>query len=176
MSHNRRTAILQLLSSRQQPTTGTELAQHFGVSRQVIVQDIALLRAQGAAIIATPRGYLYEIPSTEDKFVQRLACQHTAQQTRLELTTMIEAGCRVKDVIVEHPLYGEIRGLLLLNNIADVDDFIARYENQPAQLLSSLTEGIHLHTLEADYPGAIKEAKRRLDQLGLLLPSHRGNK
>lgn len=171
MSHNRRAAILQLLSHRHQPVTGADLAQRFGVSRQVIVQDIALLRAQGAAIVATPRGYLYGDISTTAVFTRRLACRHTPSQTRSELIAMVEAGCRVVDVIVEHPLYGEIRGLLLLNTLADVEDFINRYQNQEAQLLSSLTEGVHLHTLEASNRSAIEEAEDRLHHLGILLPT-----
>lgn len=171
MSHNRRAAILKLLKTRHQPVTGNELAQHFGVSRQVIVQDIALLRAQGSDIIATPRGYFYGEMSAPAVFTRRLACRHTPDQTRSELTAMVEAGCRVVDVIVEHPLYGEIRGLLLLNTLDDVDVFVRRYENQEAQLLSSLTDGVHLHTLEASNHGAIQDAEDRLKRLGILLPS-----
>lgn len=171
MSHNRRSAMLELLMARHKPVTGNELAQYFGVSRQVIVQDIALLRAQGADIVATPRGYFYGEMSAPAVFTRRLACRHTPEQTRLELTAMVEAGCRVVDAIVEHPLYGEIRGLLLLSTLADVDDFMDRYESQEAQLLSSLTDGVHLHTLEADQRGAIEAAEDRLQCLGMLLPA-----
>lgn len=169
MSHNRRAAMLELLRDRQEPVTGNELAQHFGVSRQVIVQDIALLRAQGADIVATPRGYFYGEMSAPAVFSRRLACRHSPEQTRLELTAMVEAGCRVVDVIVEHPLYGEIRGLLLLNTLADVDEFVHRYQNQEAQLLSSLTDGVHLHTVEANRRGAIEAAEKRLRQLDMLV-------
>jgi transcriptional regulator of NAD metabolism len=172
MSHNRRAAILELLMNRHKPVTGSELAQHFGVSRQVIVQDIALLRAQGADIVATPRGYFYGEMNSPAVFSRRLACRHTPEQTRLELTALVEAGCRVVDAIVEHPLYGEIRGLLLLSTLADVDDFINRYESQQAHLLSSLTDGVHLHTLEATERSAIQDAEERLKRLGMLLPDN----
>lgn len=173
MSHNRRTNMLKLLQARQEPVTGNELAQYFGVSRQVIVQDIALLRAQGSDIVATPRGYFYGEMSAPAVFSRRLACRHTPEQTRLELTTMVEAGCRVIDTIVEHPLYGEIRGLLLLNTLADVEDFVNHYQSQEAQLLSSLTDGVHLHTLETNQRGAIEAAAKQLQRLGILLPDSR---
>ena len=54
----RRNKLLHYLSDNDRPVSGTELAQKFGVSRQVIVQDIALLRSGHAEIIATNRGYL----------------------------------------------------------------------------------------------------------------------
>ncbi|MGI6128656.1 MAG: transcription repressor NadR [bacterium] len=171
MTNNRRTAILKLLRERHEPVTGNDLAEQFGVSRQVIVQDIALLRAQGADIVATPRGYYYGEQSTPAVFSRRVACRHTPEQSKLELTAMVESGCRVVDAIVEHPLYGEIRGLLMLNTIADVNDFIKRYQNQQAQLLSCLTDGVHLHTLETDHLGTIEAAKERLRQLDMLVLS-----
>ncbi len=86
---------------------------------------------------------------------------------------MVEAGCRVIDTIVEHPLYGEIRGLLLLNTLADVEDFVNHYQSQEAQLLSSLTDGVHLHTLERTGRGAIEAAAKQLQRLGILLPDSR---
>lgn len=169
VSADRRLALLQLLRERRQPVTGTELAQRFGVSRQVIVQDIALLRAQGADIVATSQGYLYGEAGTAPVVSRRLACRHTAAETRRELLTMVDSGCRVIDVIVEHPLYGEIRGLLLLSTPADVEEFVRRYEAQGAQLLSSLTGGVHLHTLEAPTPAALERAEKALRRQGILL-------
>lgn len=169
MSAERRSALLRLLQERRRPVTGSELAQRFGVSRQVIVQDIALLRAQGADIVATAQGYLYGPSSASPVVTRRLACRHSPGETRAELTALVEAGCRVLDVIVEHPLYGEIRGLLLLRTPADVEDFVRRLESHGAQLLSSLTEGVHLHTVEADSPAALEKAVQALRQLGILL-------
>ena len=93
MSHDRRAAILKRLRDRHAPVTGNELAQYFGVSRQVIVQDIALLRAQGADIVATPRGYFYGEMSAPAVFSRRLACRHTPQQTRSELTVKCAVFC-----------------------------------------------------------------------------------
>ena len=41
----RRQFILKLLAGSESPLSGTEIAGKCGVSRQIIVQDIALLRA-----------------------------------------------------------------------------------------------------------------------------------
>ena len=167
--NKRRAAILELLKKRDLPVTGNELAQQFDVSRQVIVQDIALLRAEGMDIVATPRGYCFDESERLPALTRRLACRHTPDQTGLELSLMIEAGCRVLDVIVEHPLYGEIRGMLHLSNQDDVEDFLQRYESQQAQLLSSLTGGVHLHTLEASHHRAFALVEKLLRQHNMLL-------
>ncbi|NLY50999.1 MAG: transcription repressor NadR [Firmicutes bacterium] len=169
MSKKRREAVLDVLRQRKEPVTGNELAALFGVSRQVIVQDIALLRAHGADIVATSQGYLHGESGKPSFLAKRVACRHQAHQTRAELLAMVESGCRVVDVIVEHPLYGEIRGLLLLQTPADVERFVEQYENQEAQLLSSLTGGVHLHTLQAPSATALKRAEDALRQLGFLL-------
>ena len=56
----RRDGILSLLEESDTPLSGTELAHRFKVSRQVIVQDIALLRAEDKKILSTYRGYVLE--------------------------------------------------------------------------------------------------------------------
>lgn len=169
MGKQRRQEILRLLTEGREPITGTQLAKYFAVSRQVIVQDIAILRAQGADIFATSQGYLFGQPHRVTTITKRLACCHSPAQTRAELMAIVTAGCRVIDVIVDHSLYGEIRGLLLLETKADVESFIWRYEKQTAQLLSTLTGGVHLHTIEAVDPGAFVETESKLQDLGFLL-------
>ncbi|MFY9499910.1 MAG: transcription repressor NadR [bacterium] len=169
MGSQRREGILSLLAKSKKPVTGSYLARHFGVSRQVIVQDIALLRARGLDIVATAQGYIFGQAQKRSTATRRLACRHAPGETRSELLALVQAGCLVVDVIVEHPLYGEIRGLLLLETEADVEDFIERYNNQEALLLSTLTGGVHLHTIEADDPAVFQEVEGRLRELGFLL-------
>lgn len=166
---NRRQEIRDLLTSRSSPVTGTELAHFFGVSRQVIVQDVAILRAQGEKILATPRGYL--IPGEEGPRLHQytLACCHREDQVRDELMTMIQLGARIVDVMVEHPLYGELRGLLMLQTREDVENFMALKEKEGARLLSSLTEGIHLHTLELFNETVFESLKEALARKGYLV-------
>jgi transcriptional regulator of NAD metabolism len=166
-THKRREQIVELLSSSHEPISGKELAKVFGVTRQVIVQDIAILRASGKDIIATAQGYLMKGPLPI--CTKQIAVCHKAEDTREELLTFIECGCKVIDVIVEHPLYGELHGLLMLSNSRDVDNFIRAVKEHKAGLLSQLTDGVHLHTVEAINYDCINKAESLLKEKGMLL-------
>jgi uncharacterized protein len=150
------------------PTRGSELARRFRVSRQCLVQDIAILRASGEQIVATPRGY--RLPDgAHHPHRAILACRHAPDRTEEELQILVDHGVKILDVIVEHPLYGELRGSLMLESRADVHDFLNRARRSHAALLSSLTGGVHLHTVEASRPAMISQAKARLSARGFLL-------
>jgi uncharacterized protein len=164
----RRRQILAWMGGHSAPIRGSELARHFRVSRQCLVQDVAILRAGGEKIIATPRGY--QIPKPQEQAYRVvLACRHKPEQTEQELQTLVDFGVRVLDVIVEHPLYGELRGSLMLESRADVQDFLEQLRASKATLLSTLTDGVHLHTVEASKPEAIARAKAELRKQGILL-------
>lgn len=171
--HERRQAILELLAAHGGAITGAELAKRFQVSRQSIVQDMAILRASGFQILSTPQGYL--LPRLKRAAHQAvLASRHTFEETEEELNILVDLGVKVLDVIVEHPLYGELRGLLMLESRADVRDFMERLRESGAKLLSSLTGGVHLHTVEASRPELIEKAKEELRSRGFLL-EEKGN-
>src|SRR5271170_3437886 len=125
---HRRRRILAWMRSHGGPVRGGELAKHFRVSRQCLVQDVAILRAGGEEIVATPRGYRLplEAPHAHRAI---LACKHAPERTKEELQTLVDHGVKVLDVIVEHPIYGELRGSLMLESRADVDDFLAQVKN-----------------------------------------------
>lgn len=163
----RRTAALALLRQATQPVSATALANHFSVSRQVIVGDIALLRAAGADISATPRGYV--ILSAASGLIRQIACQHGYDGMGEELYAIVDQGCTVLDVIVEHPVYGQLTGSLHLSNRYDVDQFLERCAQGGAQPLSNLTEGIHLHTLRCPSEDAYRRVSAALEKLHLLL-------
>lgn len=165
----RREQILRLLHDARTPITGAELASRFGVSRQVVVQDIALLRARGAGILATPQGYTAVAGHEPDVHRSVIAVRHDRAGTADELMALVDRGLRVVDTIVEHPLYGEQRGLLMIETRDDVAEFMRRMEETKAPLLSSLTDGVHLHTVEARRPEAIQRAIEELRRLGILL-------
>jgi transcriptional regulator of NAD metabolism len=168
VSEDRRRRIVDLIAQARDPITGTELAHLLGVSRQIIVQDMALLRAAGADIVATPRGYLgSRSRGGRLTFREVLAVQHGRDRIELELNTLVDLGLRVIDVIVDHPVYGELRGNLMLESRADVRQFLQRLEG--AEPLSALTRGVHLHTVETSRPGAIEEGREALRGLGILL-------
>lgn len=165
-SAQRRQEILSVLQQARQPISAAALAQQFSVSRQIIVGDVALLRAQGQQITATARGYL--IPTTQGILCQ-LACCHSAQGTRAELNAMVDCGCTVLDVIVEHPVYGQLTAPLQLSSRLDVEQFVERMHSAGAQPLSLLTEGIHLHTLSCPSQAALQQLRRTLRDMGMLV-------
>jgi uncharacterized protein len=168
LAERRRRGILAWMQRHGEPIRGGELARRFHVSRQCLVQDIAILRAGGEQIEATPRGYhLPEAAKRKHRAI--LACKHAPERTQEELEILVDHGVKVLDVIVEHPVYGELRGSLMLESRADVQDFLAQVSSSHASLLSSLTGGVHLHTVEASRPGLIARARARLRARGILL-------
>ena len=164
---SRRQAILDRLRSADRPVSASALAAGLNVSRQIIVGDIALLRAGGAEISATPRGYV--LPRATDGITRTIACRHTLAQTGQELDILVDNGCTVLDVIVEHPVYGQLTGQLQISSRYDVDQFLARIRDSDAAPLSMLTGGLHLHTLCCPNEDAYTRACASLKAAGLLL-------
>ena len=166
-AEERRQAIRELLQQAAQPVSAGALAARFSVSRQIIVGDIALLRAAGADISATPRGYV--ILRETAGLVRQVAVQHDAAGMEAELNAMVDQGCTVLDVIVEHPIYGQLTGPLQLASRYDVGQFLSRCAQSDARPLSELTEGIHLHTLRCPDESAFERVRQELRRLGILL-------
>lgn len=165
----RRDYIIKLLKNEQSPITGQALAEGTGVSRQVIVTDIALLKASDEPIIATNRGYLYmKKKQSSDTHNRIVICKHTPEQTEEELNAIVDCGVTVENVIVEHPIYGELTGSLMINSRYDVEQFTNTIKRKDASLLSVLTDGLHLHTLEADSVDKLDAACDKLNELGIL--------
>ena len=126
----RRAAILSVLERTDHPVSAAALAREFSVSRQIIVGDVALLRAGGLSIAATPRGYM--LPEEHSGLVRTLACRHRADQMEDELNAIVDQGCTVIDVIVEHPIYGQLTGPLQLSSRYDVIQFVDRCRQSDA--------------------------------------------
>jgi len=168
-AESRRNAILKFLEQSDAPVSATVLAIRFSVSRQIIVGDIAILRAAGEQITATPRGYLLHREERADGLVKTVACVHTVEQTEEELCIMVDNGCTVLDVVVEHPIYGQITGPLQIASRYDVRQFVERLETEGGSPLSALTGGIHLHTLQCPDEDAYKRTCEQLKVAGILL-------
>lgn len=166
-AQERRQAIARTLAASDHPVSATALAHQFAVSRQIIVGDIALLRAAGADISATPRGYV--TPKTATGLQRTLACRHRGDEMADELNAIVDQGCTVVDVIVDHPIYGQLTGPLGLSNRYEVGQFLQRCQEQAAAPLSLLTEGIHLHTILCPDEGAYRRVQQALRTLGVLL-------
>ena len=163
----RREAILNRLSGAETPVSASALAAQLGVSRQIVVGDVALLRAGGAQIDATPRGY--QLHPAQKGYVGILACVHsTEEEMRTELYTIVDQGGIVVDVAVENSLYGELRGNLNLASRYDVDLFLRQAADTPECLLSRMTGGVHLHTLHCPDEASFRRVKAALAEKGLL--------
>ena len=164
-SSERRTYIETALRDAAAPISAASLAARLHVSRQVIVGDVALLRAAGADIQATPRGYI--LGGGPSGVTGVLACVHSQQAMVDELNLMVDNGCEVLDVIVEHPVYGQLTGQLRLRSRHDVAEFLKKAEG--ASLLSALTGGIHLHTVRCPDRETLERVTGALKAEGFLL-------
>lgn len=168
---DRKKRILDILYEATRPISGSELAAMFNVSRQVIVQDVALLRASGSEIIATPQGYILLSKQHENIMRKTIACKHDKVHIRDELTTIVDEGGTIIDVIVEHSIYGQICGNIMVGSRRDVDNFMKKITDDDIKPLSNLTDGVHLHTIEAKNRDVIEKIEQALIKKGYLLES-----
>ncbi len=163
----RREAILKRLTGADSPISASVLAGELGVSRQIVVGDVALLRAGGAQIDATPRGYRLRAAARGCTGI--LACIHTTEeQLRAELYTVVDHGGVVVDVTVENALYGELRGNLNVASRYDADEFVRHAREAPECLLSNMTGGVHLHTIQCPNEACLHRIEEALAAQGLL--------
>jgi transcriptional regulator of NAD metabolism len=166
-SNERREHILKNLIESNKPIKGTELATKYKVTRQIIVKDVAILRAKGNKIIATPEGYI--VGREDNRIKEIIAVTHDDSKLAEELNIIVKYGGIVEDVVVEHPLYGEIKGMLMIKNLNDLDKFLVKYKRNEAKLLSLLTDGIHIHTISADTNENMNSILRELKEHGFII-------
>ena len=166
-SIDRRDNILKLLLESTEPIKGSHIAKEYSVTRQIIVKDIAILRAKGKNIIATPDGYI--INKNENKVKAIIAVTHSEEEMFDEMNIVIKYGGIIEDVVVEHPLYGEIKGMLMIKNYNELNKFIQKYKEQRAKLLSVLTNGVHLHTIAAENQENIDAIILELKELNFIV-------
>ncbi|WP_296129455.1 transcription repressor NadR [uncultured Senegalimassilia sp.] len=187
-SEARRAALLDALRSADAPVSGGQLANALNVSRQIIVQDIALLREAGANIVATTKGYVLTDTaqtSTQQTMAQNAAEQpaavldepartfklhHEVEQTRDELQTIIALGGRVHNVSISHRAYGRITAPLEIADQADIERFIHDIESGKSSPLSTATSGYHYHLVSAPSNEALEAIGRALADRGFLAP------
>lgn len=165
-SEQRRAIILERLKQADKPVSATVLAGELNVSRQIIVGDVALLRAAGEAVVATARGYVTERPSGVER---KVVCSHASADMERELNIMVDLGCVVEDVAVEHTVYGQLSGRLDVSSRYEVGDFLRRVEDSKARPLSALTDGIHTHTLRCPDEAAFERVRTALREAGFLV-------
>ena len=163
----RRIAILDKLSKTEREISAGKMATEFSVTRQIIVADIALLRAAGYPIVAKSRGYVLE--RVNDGFIKRIAVKHDTDKLFDELCAVIDNGGRVLDVIVEHSIYGKISAELNISSRYEINKFIEKVSSSDAKPISELTEGFHIHTIDAKDDDTYKRIVRSLSDLGVLV-------
>jgi uncharacterized protein len=169
LGDERRAFILSRLQESREPITGSELASITNVSRQVIVGDITLLKARNEPIIATSQGYIYMHASNPTGAVRTIACSHTPERTEEELILLVDHGVTIKDVKIEHPVYGDLTASIMVSNRYEVKQFMEKIRATNASYLSELTEGIHLHTISAPTEKALDEAEEALRKANFLV-------
>lgn len=161
----RRSQILQILSDSTKPVAGTVLAQKLAVSRQVIVQDIALLRANGITIFSTNKGYLLQ----EDKECSRVfKVIHADEEVEEELSLIIDLGGLVKDVFVYHKVYGVLRAEMNIKSRMDIRKYMEDISTGKSSLLKNVTSGYHYHTIIADCEEILDMIQEELQKHGFL--------
>lgn len=166
----RRKKIIKLMKQSSVSLSGEELGKATGVSRQVIVQDIALLRTEGQPIVATARGYILNIPKHA---VRLFKVRHTNDEIEDELTTIVDLGGCVEDVIINHRAYGKISAPLKIKNRRDVSVFINQLKTGKSSALLNVTSGYHYHHISAESEYILEEIEAALKEkqyLAELLP------
>lgn len=163
---DRKEKIIEEIKKSDKPISASTLAKKLGVSRQIIVGDVALIRASGTNIIATPRGYILD--SKQQNQTYTIAVNHSQEQMADELYTIVDLGGCAIDVIVDHPVYGQLTGKLHLSSRYDVDQFIKKVNNNQAKPLSQLTDGLHLHTIQCPNEDTYQRIVSALDEKGYL--------
>lgn len=165
----RREKLLDILKTSSGPVSGSSLSKKLGVSRQVIVQDIALLRAGNSEIFATPKGYILYTQGPVKKYRRSFMVNHTKEQIVDELSLIVDNGGKVLNVIVAHDVYGQIQADLILESRADVMAFYERIGSSKAGPLLQLSNGLHIHTVEASSERILDNIERDLRIRGYLV-------
>ena len=161
----RRGKIIQALKNSDKAVSATTLAKEFDVSRQVIVQDVALLRANGKNIFSTNRGYLIQ----EDEETTRVfKVQHEDDEVEKELTTIVDLGGTVEDVFVYHKVYGVLRAEMNIKSRMDIRNYMEEIRSGKSSLLKNVTSGYHYHTVRAERVEILDMIQKELQKKGLL--------
>ena len=162
---DRREKIISILKSSNAPVAGLTLAKELGVSRQVIVQDIALLRANATAIFSTNRGYVLQEKNVCERVFK---VQHTDEEVEEELSIIVDMGGFVKDVFVYHKVYGVLKAEMNIKSRMDIRKYMEDINSGKSSLLKNVTSGYHYHTISADSEEILDMIQEDLSTRGFL--------
>ena len=166
----RREQIIRQIQESKAPVSGTKLASLYSVSRQVIVQDIALIRAAGYEIISTNRGYILNQPKTVCRIFK---VQHTDEQLEEELNTIVDLGGCVYNVVIHNRVYGKMEAELVLNSRRKVGAFMEDIRSGKSSPLKNITSNYHYHKVSADSEETLDLIEQELRKKGFLVEERR---
>ena len=162
----RRDAMIEMIRNSEKPVSGTALAKEFAVSRQVIVQDIALIRAAGYKVLSTHRGYLLGHKGAVTRIFK---VSHTDEEIADELNLIVDLGGKVQDVQVNHKVYGRMKADLGIHSRKQVQDFVEEIRSGKSSPLKNITSNYHYHTVEADSEEVLDLIGEELNERGYLV-------
>ena len=162
----RREQIVRQIQESKEPVSGKKLAELYGVSRQVIVQDIALIRTAGYDIISTNRGYIL---NTQKAISRVFKVQHTDEQTEEELYEIVDLGGYVENVMVNHRVYGHMEAPLGIHSRRKAAAFIEDIKSGKSSPLKNITSNYHYHTVSAESEEILDEIEEMLRAKGFLI-------
>ena len=165
----RRTEILKLLHQAEKPVAARALAAQFGVSRQVIVQDMAVIRASTPGILSTTKGYVLQ-QDKDSACTREFKVRHGQEQAAEELNLIVDCGGRVKNISISHRVYGRVSAEMDIRSRQDVNEFITALNNSNSSALSNATSGYHYHLVEAAREERLDLIEEQLKKAGLLAP------
>ena len=166
-TNERRREILERLRAEKRAVPAKEFAIDFNVSRQIIVGDMAVIRANHPEIISTNRGYILDEKTT---FSREFKVKHGPDRVKEELTLIVDYGGYVKNVSISHRAYGRISADMSIGSRQDVVEFVERLLDSKSTLLGSVTSGYHYHLVEATSEARLDLIETRLGEAGFLVP------
>lgn len=162
---DRRKAIVNLLLSSTEAISGGRLSEEFGVSRQIIVQDITVLKGLGYEILSTHNGYIIQKSPLKERIFK---VYHTTEQTEDELNTIVNLGGTVVDVFVWHKVYGKMTAPLNIFSAMHIKQFIEGVRSGKSSELMNITGGYHYHTVRADSEEVLDKIQSALEKRGYI--------
>ena len=161
----RREKLLSMLAKSKEPIAGAEMAKQLSVSRQVIVQDIALLRAADNNIVSTNRGYVLLKPGKCERIFK---VRHTAEEIEKELQIIVDNGGRILDVFVYHKIYGVVKAPMNIKTRKYIYEYVKTLSSGKSSPLLKITDNYHYHTVQADSEDILDNIQKDLEECGFL--------
>lgn len=169
-AERRRRSILEDLMRTDAAVSGASLAKKYDVSRQIIVRDISILKSQKHEVVSTSKGYVYQPAGEKGRPVKRvIACRHKFSEMEDELSLILDNGAMIDDVSIDHPVYGELVGELMIEDAGELQSFLKLMDSNKSRMLADLTDNVHLHTISAHTEKILDNAVDDLRRHGFLL-------